>query len=95
VIAYNRDVIADKCDRLSAYLGLKTPGIDGVMEWILDLRKAFDIPHTARELGVDPDRVDEIAAAAEKDPSTGSNPKPMTAADMATVLRNALEGTLG
>lgn len=94
VIAHNRASIAEKCERLSAYLGLGTPGVDGVMEWILDLRKQFDIPHTAKELGVDPDRVDEIAAAAEKDPSTGSNPKPMTASDMAAVLRNALEGTI-
>jgi len=95
VIAHNRDVIADKCDRLSAYLGLRKGGVDGVMEWIMDLRQQFNVPHTATELGVDPDRVDEIAAAAERDPSTGSNPKAMTATDMAAVLRNALDGTLG
>lgn len=94
VIAHNRDSIAEKCARLSAFLGLAKPGIDGVMEWVLELRQAFDVPHTAAELGVDPDRLDEIAAAAEKDPSTGSNPTAMTAADMAQVLRNALEGTL-
>lgn len=94
VIAHNRDAIAEKCGRLSAYLGLKTAGVDGVMEWILDLRRQFVIPHTAKELGVDPARVEEIAAAAEKDPSTGSNPTPMNAADMAVVLQNALDGKL-
>lgn len=94
VIDHNRDAIAEKCVRLSAYLDLPTAGVEGVMAWVLDLRKSFDIPHTATELGVDPDRVDEIAAAAEKDPSTGSNPVSMTARDMAAVLGNALDGTL-
>ncbi len=94
VIAHNRDAIEEKCDRLSAFLDLKPRGIDGVMTWILELREQFGIPHTATELGVDAARLDEIAMAAEADPSTASNPKPVGRTDMATILQNALDGKL-
>lgn len=95
VIVHNRASIHEKCDRLAAYLALPKGGVDGVLDWILDLRERFHIPHTLAELGVDDARVDEIAAAAEKDPSTESNPMPVFAADMKAMFLAALEGRVG
>jgi len=94
VIAHNRAAIVDKCDRLSAYLALPKRGVDGVMDWVLELRERFAVPHTLAGLGVDDARVDEIAAAAEADPSTPSNPLPVDAAAMKSMFLAALTGRL-
>src|SRR3546814_7955365 len=69
VIAHNRPAILEKCDRLAAYLALPKGGVDGVLDWVLDLRQRFGIPHTLGGLGIDDARIDEIAAAAAADPS--------------------------
>lgn len=94
VIAHNRAAILEKCDRLAAYLALPRGGVDGVLEWVLDLRQRFEIPNTLGGLGIDDSRVDEIAAAAEADPSTESNPMPVGRADMKAMFLAALEGRL-
>jgi len=94
VIVHNRAAILEKCDRLAAWLALPKGGVDGVLEWVLDLRQRFEIPHTLGGLGVDDARVDEIAAAAEADPSTESNPMPVGRADMKAMFLAALEGKL-
>ncbi len=94
VIAHNRSAILEKCDRVAAYLALPKGGVNGVMDWVLELRERFAIPHTLVGLGVDGARVDEIAVAAEADPSTESNPMPVNAADMKTMFLNALDGRL-
>ena len=53
VMEFNRIAIEDKMGRLGRYLGLSVANYDGVMTWVLGLRNAFDIPHTAAELGVE------------------------------------------
>lgn len=95
VIAHNRASIAAKCDRLAAYLALPKGGVDGVMDWVMGLREQFKIPHTLAGLGVDGARIDEIAVAAEADPSTESNPMPVTRVDMKAMFLAALEGKVG
>ena len=58
VLAHNRPAIVDKIARLSAYLGLsqdaadKAGGFQSFLDWTLELRRAFDVPHTLVELGV-------------------------------------------
>ena len=79
---------------MAAYLALPKGGVNGVMDWVLELRERFAITHTLVGLGVDGARVDEIAVAAEADPSTESNPMPVNAADMKTMFLNALDGRL-
>lgn len=94
VLAFNAAAIADKCDRLSAYLDLTKPGVDGVMDWVLDLRERFDIPHTLDGLGLDGGEVDAIADAAAADPSAPSNPVSLDAASLKRLYLDALEGRL-
>jgi alcohol dehydrogenase class IV len=94
VIAHNRAAILEKCDRLAAYLALPKGGVDGVMNWVLELRERFQVPHTLAGLGIDDSRVDEIANAAESDPSTPSNPLPVDAAAMKAIFLDALAGRL-
>lgn len=52
------------------------------------------MPHTLADLGVDANRADEIGRLGEIDPPAASNPVPVSADDLATVFRNAVEGRL-
>jgi alcohol dehydrogenase class IV len=93
VLAFNRPAIEERIVRLAGYLGLERR-FESFLDWILDLRRAFSIPHTLRELGVAEDRTDQIARMAEVDPSAGGNPLPFDAAAARTVFGAAMEGRL-
>jgi len=94
VMNFNRSAIEDRIDRLAAYLGHKNPGFNSVFDWVMELRSSFDVPNTATDLGVEAERAEEISVLAEADPSTGSNPIPVGAAEMRQMLDAALEGRL-
>ena len=65
------------------------------MEWTLDLRQKFEIPHTAAELGGAEGRVSDIAAMAAKDPTAPTNPVPAGETEMRRILDAAMEGKVG
>jgi alcohol dehydrogenase class IV len=92
VLAWNRKAIEEKMARLAAYLGLAQHSFDGVLGWILELRKAIGVPHTLAELGVRPEHADAFCKQAFDDPSTGGNPMPMTAQDFCTLYKNCIDG---
>jgi alcohol dehydrogenase class IV len=92
VMEFNRAAIEERMKLLARFLDLPKPGFDGVMEWMLDLRKELGVPHSLAELGVKEDRIDEMAVKAVDDPSTSGNPVPMKAPDFAKVMRAALSG---
>ena len=94
VLAWNRSALEDKMVRLGAFLGLPRHSFDGVMEWILDLRRTIGIPETLAEIGVRSEHASSFAPQAFSDPSTGGNPLPMTEAGFARLYRNCIEGTL-
>ncbi|MBM3600434.1 MAG: iron-containing alcohol dehydrogenase [Alphaproteobacteria bacterium] len=94
VLAFNRSAIEERMARLAAYLGLPNPSFQSVMDWLLAFRRQLKIPHTLKELGVGPERADEIAKMAEADPSTGSNPVKAGAAEMKKMFLDAVEGRL-
>lgn len=92
VLIHNREYIEEKMQRLAGYLELKQTGFDGVLEWIIALRRELAIPDTLRELGVDDSRLEQLSEMAVQDPSTGGNPRPLTAADMRAMFEMALLG---
>jgi alcohol dehydrogenase class IV len=94
VLAFNRSVLEDKLTRLAAYLGLNRRTSSAVLDWVLDLREAIGIPHTLTSLGVKEENAVEFAKMAEADPSTPSNPRPVTAKEFEQLYRNALSGKL-
>ncbi|MEP1934342.1 MAG: iron-containing alcohol dehydrogenase [Roseibium sp.] len=80
VLQFNKSAIADRFDMAASYLGIDG-GFDGFCTYVDELNGSMNIPKTLTELGVkDPD-VDELTAAALRDPSTGGNPIEMTAAN--------------
>jgi alcohol dehydrogenase len=94
VLDFNREAVRDKADRLAAWLGLDG-GFQGLLDFVLRLRRDLGIPHTLDKLGVDGSRFEEMAAMAIVDPTAGGNPRPLTAADALDLYRRALDGRLG
>ena len=95
VLAFNQKAIGDKMERLARFIGLKKPSFQAVLEWTLDLRQKFEIPHTAAELGVAEGRVSDIAAMAALDPTAPTNPVPAGETEMRRILDAAMEGRIG
>jgi len=94
VLAWNREAIAAKLARLAAYLGLEDRSFAGVQNWVLELRRQIDIPHTLANIGVEEKHARPFAPQAHSDPSTGGNPLPMTAADFEQLYLNCIRGEL-
>ena len=76
---------------------LDLPGRDfqAVLTWILDFRKKLGVPNTLADLGVKEADAKLIAADAVKDPTAGSNPRPLTEGDFQQVTLTAIRGDLG
>jgi alcohol dehydrogenase class IV len=94
VLAFNRSAIAEKAERVGRYLNLKKPGLDGLIDWVLELRKTIGIPHTLAGLKVGPERFDELAAMAANDPTAGSNPVKVGPQELKGLYQKALAGTV-
>jgi len=94
VLAWNRPALSEKMQRLAAYLNLRQHSFDGVLSWIMELRKTIGVPETLAKLGVTMEHVPGFARQAFEDPSTGGNPLPMTVEDFAQLYRNCIEGKL-
>jgi hypothetical protein len=95
VMRFNRPAIEDKMVRLARWLNLAKPSFPGVLDWVLRLRAEIGIGHDLTTLGVGAGDIALLAAMAEADPSTATNPRPAKAADMARMLTWALAGEVG
>ena len=94
VLTFNRTEISEKIVSACDYLGLEK-SFDKFLQWILDLRKEFNIPHTLSEI-VEKEKIDldKLSKMAYDDPSTYSNPKKLTVADMKTLYQHSITGEL-
>lgn len=94
VLSWNRDHIGPQMAALARSLDLDGEPFDAVMRWLLDFRRILGVPHTLGELGVEAARIPELAEKAERDPSTGSNPVPVSTADFERLIHAAMRGDL-
>ena len=98
VIAFNRAAIGDKMQHLATCLGLpaKSPqaAVDSIIDWLLGLRREIGIPHRIADIGVAPERFDEITTMALSDPTAPTNPVKLTAPDIQRLLGAMYEGAL-
>lgn len=93
VLQFNRTVLGEKMDLLARFLDLPKPGSDGVLDWLLRLRKDLGMPHQlGPEVGADPSIARQIAEMGMNDPSLGSNPRPGTVDDLERVMKAAFAG---
>lgn len=77
VLDFNRPAIEDRLGRAADYLGIRG-GFDGFRARVMELRAELAIPANLSELGVEPERLDELTEMALEDPSCGGNPVEMT-----------------
>ena len=94
VLRFNQDAISGRMADLARYLDLPEPSFQGVLDWILALRKQIGIPHTLKEIGVTEADVERLAPMAAADPSCGGNPVPCTTENLAELYRNCIDGRL-
>ncbi|MCQ1059774.1 iron-containing alcohol dehydrogenase [Photobacterium sp. DNB23_23_1] len=94
VLCANRHYLHEKMLRLSHYLELENEGFDGVLEWILALRKQLHIPHTMAELGVNIQDQKAIAAQSVQDAAASGNPIHLSQEQYENVFYHSLNGTL-
>ena len=91
VLNYNRSVIEDKFLRLANFLDIKG-GFDGIVQWVIDLKKEMEIPETLKDMGVQPGDEVKLAPLAQEDPSTGGNPLEMTEEKFQELILNCISG---
>jgi len=94
VLIANRSAIEGRIERLAAYMGLNDRSFDGFLGWVLALREALNIPHTADALGMRVEDITSFAAEAAVDPTAGTNPVPVTAEWLEPIYRKALTGDM-
>ena len=91
VLNYNRSVIEDRFVRLANFLDIKG-GFDGIVQWVIDLKKEMEIPETLKDMGVQPGDEVKLAPLAQEDPSTGGNPLEMTEEKFQELIANCISG---
>jgi len=95
VLIFNKEVIEKKVIKICKYLELQDQSFNGFINWVLDLRKKLDMPHTLSEVIDEKDlQLDRLSKMALEDPSTSGNPKKLSEADMKTMYLHSMEGKL-
>ena len=64
VLERNREAIEEKIIRIAKYLSLENSTFEGFIKWILELRKALQIPHTLKELINDDSKLEKMSEIA-------------------------------
>ncbi|MFC6838446.1 iron-containing alcohol dehydrogenase family protein [Halomarina ordinaria] len=91
-IAFNMPAVPERVRRIAAAMDIDTEGRDDqwvvrrVIESVRDLQTEIDVPYRLRDVDVDRDDFDELAAVAATDSAMASNPRPVTEADIRDVL---------
>jgi alcohol dehydrogenase class IV len=93
VLRFNRSAIEERIIALAGYLGLDRT-FEAVEEWIVNLRKEIGIPSTLADIGVQDERLDELSQMAFEDPSTPTNPVPLTPENLKRLFQASLSGNL-
>ena len=91
VLNYNRSTIEEKFTRLANFLDIKN-GFEGIVDWIIELKKEMEIPETLKDMGVNEGDEIKLAPLAQEDPSTGANPLEMTEERFQELILNCISG---
>ena len=95
VMICNKAAIEAKMDHVARVLNLPGEGFAAVLAWTLEFRRTFGVPSSLAELGVREEDAKAIAADAVKDPTAGSNPRPLSEAEFEQLTLAAIRGDLG
>ncbi len=94
VLRFNQSRIADKLAYLARFLNLPGGSYTSVVDWVLALREQIGIAHTLKEIGVEEKHAAQLAPMAEIDPTSGTNPIALTAANLEPLYLDCINGRL-
>lgn len=94
VLSYNRSAIGGRMDDLAHALRLPGKELPAILDWLIGMRSQLYVPNTLADLGVEEGRIGDLAEKAQRDPSTGGNPVPMTVAGFKSLIGAAIRGDL-
>ncbi len=94
VLIKNKEVIEDKIINLSRYLNLKNESFNTFIEWILEMRRELNIPHTLKELIKEDNLFEKMSEMALSDPSTSTNPLELNKDDFLKLYQDSFNGNL-
>lgn len=77
VLRFNRPAIEERIAAAAAYMGIDG-GFDGFYAFAVKMKADLSVPAKLDDLGVDRNRIDELAVMACADPSAGGNPVDLT-----------------
>ncbi len=92
---FNRNVIEERCSTVARHLRLRRDDFTGLLDWVLEIRRALDVPHTLAELETFSDDLTALLApTAYVDPALTSNPKSASISDLEELISHAAHGKL-
>ena len=95
VLTFNKREIENKIVKISKYLDLKEKTFNSFLNWIIELRKEFNIPHKLSDVvDIKSDDLEKLSMMALEDPSTSGNPKKLELKDMKNMYQHSIEGKL-
>ena len=94
VLIKNKEVIKDKIINLCRYLNLNNESFNTFIEWILEMRKELNIPHTLKELIKEDNFFEKMSEMALADPSTSTNPLRLNKDDFLKLYQDSFNGNL-
>jgi alcohol dehydrogenase class IV len=94
VLKANQEVISERIERTARYIGLEDSSFQGFLNWVLQMRKDLNIPHSLAEINIDEAQQSLVAVMATEDPSAGGNPIKFTTDQYQQIFLNAVKGTL-
>jgi alcohol dehydrogenase class IV len=90
----NKSAIESKMVKLCEYLNIQNPSTNSFIDYVLDLRKKLEIPHTLKEAKITNERAKEIGELAFNDPSTSTNAKRINSHDLELLFLSAYNGDI-
>ncbi len=95
VLTFNKSKIEKKIVKICNYLEFEDKSFVSFIDWVMDLRKKLNIPHSLSQLIKENDlKLDLLSKMAFEDPSTASNPKKLTKEDMKLMYQHSMSGKL-
>lgn len=87
---FNLDAAPEKFLRMARVVNPLAASGEALIDWIVELSQAIEMPPSLQALGVSNERVDQLVSVAIKDACHPFNPKPVTAEDFHAIYQDAL-----
>ncbi|MGF1682236.1 iron-containing alcohol dehydrogenase [Photobacterium minamisatsumaniensis] len=94
VLCANQHYLTEKMQRLGRYLDLEQPDFMGVLNWVIQLRQALNIPHTLADIGLNNTDIKLIGTMSLQDAAAAGNPIHLSAVQYEEIFQHAINGTL-